>query len=101
MPREFVDMIWDHWDKGTGTAVLALYRGADSPELASAGRALNRIECPSLVVAGDRDPYVPVRFGEAYATALPDSELRIVSGAGHWPWVERPALVGEILDFLA
>jgi pimeloyl-ACP methyl ester carboxylesterase len=31
--------------------------------------------------------------------AIAEGELRI-DGAGHWPWIERPSLVEEILDFL-
>ena len=101
MPPEFVDMIWRHWDSGTQRAVLALYRHADPPRLAAAGRDLGRLACPSLVLWGDRDPYLPVRFGGAYAEALPTSDLEIVSGAGHWPWLDRPEIVDRILEFVA
>lgn len=101
MPPEFIDMIWDHWDKGTREATLALYRHADPDRLAHAGQDLPRLSCPALVLWGDRDVYLPIRFAEAYAAALPDARLRIETGAGHWPWIERPSLVEEILDFLA
>jgi hypothetical protein len=37
MPSEFVNIVWDHWDRGTQAAVLALYRHADSDDLAKAG----------------------------------------------------------------
>ncbi|MGC1164842.1 MAG: alpha/beta hydrolase [Solirubrobacterales bacterium] len=100
MPPEFVDMIWDHWDKGTRDATLALYRHADPDRLARAGQDLGRLACPALVLWGDRDIYLPTRFAAAYAAALPDAQLRIEAGAGHWPWIERPELVEEILDFL-
>ena len=101
MPPEFVDLIWDHWDKGTQAAVLALYRGADSDELAAAGRDLGKLTCPTLVIWGDRDPYLPARFGQAYADAFPDSRLQVARGAGHWPWIDRPALVEDVLAFVS
>jgi pimeloyl-ACP methyl ester carboxylesterase len=101
MPSEFVDMVWDHWDKGTSDATLALYRHADPDRLAHAGQDLARLSCPALVLWGDRDIYLPTRFAKAYAAILPDARLQVETGAGHWPWIERPALVGEILDFLA
>jgi pimeloyl-ACP methyl ester carboxylesterase len=101
MPREFTEMIWEHWDRGTQQAVLALYRHADPDRLALAGKDLGRLKCPSLVLWGDRDPYLPTRFAEAYAAALPDSELEVVSGAGHWPWVDDARLVGRIHDFVS
>ena len=100
MPPEFVDMIWDHWDKGTRDAVLALYRHADPDRLAEAGRDLAKIASPALVVWADRDAYLPTRFAEAYAAALPNSELEIVRGAGHWPWIDDPAAIDRILAFL-
>jgi pimeloyl-ACP methyl ester carboxylesterase len=100
-PPEFVDMIWDHWDKGTGDAVLALYRHADPDRIAAAGRDLGRLDCPALVVWGERDPYLPIRFGEAFAEALPNSELDLVAGAGHWPWIDDVRVVDRVCDFVA
>ena len=100
MPREFVDMIWEHGDKGTRRAVLILYRGADEDRLAEAGRDLDRLTCPALVVWGDRDPYLPTRFAEDYARVLPGGELEVVEGAGHWPWIDEPGVVDRVLRFL-
>jgi pimeloyl-ACP methyl ester carboxylesterase len=99
MPPEFVEMIWDHWDKGTRAAVLALYRHADPDRLATAGKDLAKLACPSLVVWGDRDIYLPTRFAEAYAEVLPDAKLEIVAGAGHWPWIDDPRVAETILSF--
>ena len=101
MPREFVDMIWDHWDKGTRAATLALYRAADPDRLAEAGRDLGRIACPALVLWGDRDLYLQTRFAEAYAAALPGAELEIATGAGHWPWIDDPTLIDRIHSFIS
>jgi pimeloyl-ACP methyl ester carboxylesterase len=101
MPREFVDMIWRHWDRGTQGAVLDLYRDADPARLTEAGRNLGALQCPALVVWGDRDPYLPTIFGEAYAGALPNAEVEIRAGAGHWPWIDDPAVIDRILAFLA
>jgi pimeloyl-ACP methyl ester carboxylesterase len=100
MPAEFVDMVWKHWGKGTQSAVLALYRHADPERLAVAGRDLAKLTCPSLVIWGARDPYLPTRFAEDYASALPASQLKIISGAGHWPWIDRPELIDDVLSFL-
>jgi pimeloyl-ACP methyl ester carboxylesterase len=100
MPPEFVDMVWDHWDKGTRDATLALYRHADPDRLALAGKDLPKLTCPALVVWGDRDPYLPTKFAEAYTNALPNSQLQIVKGAGHWPWIDRPETIEDILSFV-
>jgi pimeloyl-ACP methyl ester carboxylesterase len=100
MPPEFVEMVWNRWDKGTRAATLALYRHADPKRLAKAGQGLKNLTCPSLVLWGDRDPYLPTRFAEAYANALPNSQLQIATGAGHWPWIDNPTLIPRIHTFV-
>jgi pimeloyl-ACP methyl ester carboxylesterase len=101
MPPAFVDMIWDRWDKGTRDATLALYRHADPDRLALAGRDLSKLTCPSLVIWGERDPYLPVRFAEAYAAVLPAAELEIVPAVGHWPLIDDARLVDRIHRFVS
>jgi pimeloyl-ACP methyl ester carboxylesterase len=101
MPPEFLDMVWNHWDKGTSDATLALYRHADPDRLAKAGQDLNRLTCPSLVLWGDRDPYLPTKFARDYADALPSSELEIVPSAGHWPWIDDHRLIDRIHSFVS
>jgi len=101
MPPEFVDMVWNHWDKGTSRAVLSLYRQADPDRLAAAGKNLSKLTCPSLVLWGDRDPYLPTKFAHAYAAALPASQLHLIEGAGHWPWLDDARVIDEVTSFLA
>lgn len=101
MPPEFVDTIWEHWDKGTRDATLALYRHADPDRLAFAGKDLGKLACPSLVLWGDGDLYLPTRFAEAHAEVLPDSRLEIVEGAGHWPWIDDPSVIDRVVGFVS
>lgn len=100
MPSAFVDLIWNHWDRGTQAALLALYRHADPDRLAVAGSSLSRLTCPSLILWGDRDIYLPTRFANAYADALPDSRLQIVPGTGHWPWLDDARVIDDVLSFI-
>jgi pimeloyl-ACP methyl ester carboxylesterase len=100
MPAELVDSIWNYWDSGTSRAMLRLYRHADPERLVAAGKDLDRIDCPALVLWGDRDPYIPTRFGEDCAAALSDAEFELRAGAGHWPWIDDPAIVDRVVDFL-
>jgi pimeloyl-ACP methyl ester carboxylesterase len=101
MPPEFVDMVWEHWDKGTRDATLALYRHADPGRLAAAGKDLGKLTCPSLVLWGNRDPYLPAKFGDAYAQALPNAQFEALEGAGHWPWIDDPSVLDRILAFIS
>lgn len=101
MPEEFIDMVWEFWDAGQQAAVLSLYRDADPDVLAIAGRDLGRLDCPALVLWGERDAYLPLRFGAAYAHALPQGTFEVAHGCGHWPWIDDPGVVDRVLDFLA
>jgi pimeloyl-ACP methyl ester carboxylesterase len=96
----FVDMIWDHYDQGTRTAVLHLYRSADPERLAAAGGRLGSITAPALVLWGLRDRYLPARFGKAWAERLPNADLVEAPRAGHWPWVDEPELIDRVVSFL-
>lgn len=96
----FIDMIFDHLDKGTFEAILRLYRSAPPDRLAAAGERLGAITAPALVVWGGRDRYLPARFGPAYAARLPNSELIELPEAGHWPWIDAPEVVARVIRFL-
>ncbi len=63
-------------------------------------RALaQNLECPVLVVHGDRDKITPPRDGRALAR-LSDGKLEVVHGAGHFPHARKPVQVNLALrDF--
>ncbi len=92
--------VWEQFDHGTQRAILRMIRDASPERLERAGADLSEVWAPALVVWGEADPWLPVGFAHRYAGALPRAELRIVPGAGHWPWLAHPELVSEIADFL-
>jgi pimeloyl-ACP methyl ester carboxylesterase len=98
--QTWFDDIGTRFDQGTQRAVLRLFRAATPAAREAAGRELRTLDAPALVVHGDRDPWLPARTAQAYAALLPQSELLEVPGAGHWPWLEDPSLVGRVLAFL-
>ena len=59
---------------------------------------VHRIDCPSLVVGGDRDPFVPVEQASALARQLPDGRLFIAPDCGHEVMVRRPGLFNEAVS---
>jgi pimeloyl-ACP methyl ester carboxylesterase len=67
------------------------------PELAT---RLPRIEVPFVFVHGGGSP-MPVIESSAAVDLLPDGELEVVEGAGHFIWYERPGAVRAALDRLA
>lgn len=100
MPHEWLERVWFHLDRGTRHAILRLYRSASEQDLAAAGARLGDLACPALVVWGDRDPYVPARFADAYGAALPAATVEHVPDASHWCWIDRPDLVDRIARWL-
>jgi pimeloyl-ACP methyl ester carboxylesterase len=101
MPDEWLDETIATFDQGTQRAILRLYRSSPPARLAAAGAQLGAIRCPAFVVWGEREPYIPPRFAAAYAEALGGpAEHEVLAGAGHWPWIQRPDLVGRIATFL-
>ncbi len=56
---------------------------------------LHRIDIPTLLVWGEQDRFVSPEYAQRYAEAIPNSELHVVSEAGHYPHIERPEVVIE------
>jgi pimeloyl-ACP methyl ester carboxylesterase len=100
VPEGFADAVLRHFDQGTQRAILRLYRSAPERQLAEIGRELSRIPAPALVVWGALDPYIPVRFADAYAARLPGARVEHVADAGHWPWLDRPDVIERLATFL-
>jgi pimeloyl-ACP methyl ester carboxylesterase len=62
---------------------------------------LPAIRCPTLVLGGELDPITPVADSEDIAAAIPHAELRIVEGAGHGVFRDKPdEAVAIIREFL-
>jgi 3-oxoadipate enol-lactonase len=56
---------------------------------------LIRIDAPTLVVVGDRDPFVPVDQAWALKRQLPDARLLVAPDCGHEVPMKRTALFNE------
>jgi poly(3-hydroxyoctanoate) depolymerase len=62
---------------------------------------LHRLPHPSLIMAGERDPSVPLCNGRLLAARLPDARLHVVKGGGHLFLLDEPQnVVGPISAFL-
>jgi poly(3-hydroxyalkanoate) depolymerase len=63
---------------------------------------LHRLRQPTLVLAGDDDPIVPLLNGRILAHRIPDARLHIVHGGGHLVLLEQPAETAALVArFLA
>lgn len=97
---ERIETVWQQFDQGTQRAILRVARSIGAEQLAGAGAGLSALRAPTLIVWGELDPWLPVRFAHAYAAALLTAELAVIPGAGHWPWLESPAVIGRVTTFL-
>jgi pimeloyl-ACP methyl ester carboxylesterase len=100
VPEDVIERWWRDFDQGTQRAILQLYRSAPEDALAAAGLRLGAVTAPALVLWGDEDPYLAPSFADAYAEALPGAQVRHVSGAGHWPWLDDPGVTDQVCRFL-
>jgi pimeloyl-ACP methyl ester carboxylesterase len=99
MPEQWRKSVLEHFDQGTQRAILRLYRSSPPDVLAAAGERLAELNVPALVVWGQRDPYIPARFGKAYADVL-DAQLVELPDAGHWLWLDRPDAIDRVVEFV-
>jgi pimeloyl-ACP methyl ester carboxylesterase len=62
---------------------------------------LGEVVAPTLLVHGDHDRVVPVEWARRAHERLPDSELCVLRGCGHWPPRECPNEFNRVVaDFL-
>ena len=64
--------------------------------------ALNRMhltsELPLMIIWGDHDRIIPVEHGYALDELRPGCRVEILAGVGHFPHVEKPNAVVDLLD---
>jgi pimeloyl-ACP methyl ester carboxylesterase len=92
--------VWDQFDQGTQRAILRLHRNADPSQLAGAGLGLEELDMPTLILWGERDPWLEPELARRYAERLPQAEVEVIEAAGHWPWLDRPELIERVAAFL-
>jgi pimeloyl-ACP methyl ester carboxylesterase len=104
LPREFVDGMYDHYDRRTRRAVLKLYRATPDP----GGMSENLIgllaprDVPALVVWGEHDAYLPSSYATEQRRAFPSADVHVLPASGHWPFADAPETVERLLvEFLA
>jgi poly(3-hydroxyalkanoate) depolymerase len=79
---------------GYGWQMAALRRWTSFPWLPT-------LTQPTLILAGDDDPIIPLGNAETLAARIPNAELQVVEGGGHLFLYTRPAdMAHRIVDFL-
>ncbi len=100
-PDDAIDAAWAQFDHGTQRAILRLLRDGDEAKLAAAGAGLATLVVPALVIWGERDPWLAPELADVYGTRLGHAEVQRVADAGHWPWLDDPAVLDRIAGFVS
>lgn len=83
-------------------AVLELYRSGEFAELAAYEGALAALGVPTLLLWGAEDPFAPVAAAHRFRSEIPDAELVVIDGTGHFIWDDAPQRCTDaVLSFLA
>lgn len=99
LPREFLDRMYDQYDRRTRRAVLELYRATDEPGAAATEFAAYMAphDIPALVVWGEHDAYLPSSYAVRQRDAFPSADVHVLPASGHWPFADSPEIVQRLL----
>lgn len=105
LPHDYVDRMYDNYDRATRCAALRYYRSAVTPEGANLGRTqadvLRQRPRPALVIWGEKDIFIPPEHAEKQRQAFPDAQVHVFQDSGHWPFVDNAERTrGLFVDFL-
>jgi pimeloyl-ACP methyl ester carboxylesterase len=104
LPVEFVEKMYDDYDRETRQTVLKLYRNTPDPGATAAelGAAIAELHVPALVIWGAADPFIDVRFADSQREFFDVQELVVLEQSSHWPFQDDPdAAARAVLPFLA
>ncbi len=99
LPPEFVEKMYDDYDRETRRTVLKLYRATPDPgrtavELSAAMTALHK---PALVIWGAKDQYIGVGYAERQREFFDVEDVAVLPDSGHWAFQDEPQRVRELL----
>ncbi|MGZ5339763.1 MAG: alpha/beta fold hydrolase, partial [Thermoleophilaceae bacterium] len=87
-------------DQTRRSGQLELYRSGDFEQLEQ--YHLASLEVPVLLVWGETDDFAPLAGAHRFERELPDTELAVIEGGGHFVWEDAPRACAEALTgFLA
>jgi len=107
-PQARIEAVWTQFDQGTQRAILRLVRSAEENMMGAGGPGENGAigtngagtTADTSLIWGENDPWYPPALADAYAARLPGARVQRISGAGHWPWLDRPEVVDRVAALL-
>jgi haloalkane dehalogenase len=99
------EAVADYWkaygDADRRRGQLELYRSGDFSKLGAYEGALGRLDVPTLILWGAKDPFAPVAGAHRFAGEIPGAELVVLDDLGHFLFEEDgERAAAEIARFL-
>jgi len=64
-------------------------------------KSLQKITVPSLIIWGEDDPVIPVKYADDFVSSIQDCRFYMMDNCGHTPYVDDPQRFSKlVLDFL-
>jgi pimeloyl-ACP methyl ester carboxylesterase len=104
LPEQFVDKMYDDYDRTTRRTVLRLYRNTPDPGATAAelGGAIAELHKPALIIWGAADPFIGVEYAERQREFFDVQEVVVLEQSSHWPFQDDPEAVERaLLPFLS
>jgi pimeloyl-ACP methyl ester carboxylesterase len=103
------EMVWERYTAsavpGAHDAIQAMFQALPAAEPGPGPDQLRSLRMPALVISGRDDRIVPFADALELAGLLPNADLHVLAGTGHWFPLERAdtfaALVTDFLERLA
>jgi pimeloyl-ACP methyl ester carboxylesterase len=97
-PKEEIDLYVKAMSvPGAITAAMSYYRAAIRRAFTGRPQRTKRIDCPVLVIWGDRDRYLGKEMAEPPARFVPNARVEHIADATHWVQNAAPERVNELL----
>jgi pimeloyl-ACP methyl ester carboxylesterase len=88
--------------RGLAYSLRATIRCIDPEAYANIGEQYRKLTVPALIIWGEQDRIVKLKYGRMLHDDLPGSQLKIIERCGHNPHEERPAeTFAAMEEFLA
>jgi len=89
-----IDALVHPWLSNAGrVSFYHQFAQADERFTAEVEPMFGEVRCPTHILWGEDDPWIPLKRGKALATAMPKARFQTLPGAGHLPQLEVPDLV--------
>jgi pimeloyl-ACP methyl ester carboxylesterase len=96
-PTDF-DRLVEPWlsDEGRGS-FYRQFAQADEKYTAEIEPMFGKVRCPTKIIWGEDDPWIPLERGNALHSLMPQAAFETLPGVGHLPQLEAPQRVADTL----